>query len=189
MLLYCVTGEDVTAEPQFLTGFVRNFLKIQNTEVLVFDSNSVMTEMSDANVTYATDTCYEAIDKLNEAYNSNDPEKTTICFFININSMLGKLSSIEKTKLTTLIADCKNKNNIKCIIVDGIDAIKSINFEPWFKPNVDLAEGIWLGNGLSNQFTLKVTTNARILRAEVSPGFGYIIKKGKAALMKLMSDE
>ena len=96
---------------------------------------------------------------------------------------------IEKGKLTTLISDCKSHNNIKFLLIDTIDVIKSINFEPWYKGNSDLAEGIWLGNGIGNQFTLKVTTNARVLRAEVPPGFGYVIHKGKAALMKLMSDE
>ncbi len=187
--MYVVTGEDVTAEPQFLTGLMNNFLSINNTECIVFDSNSALTLTSNDRITYASDTCYEAIDKLNEAFSANDPEKTTVCFLININSMLGKLSAIEKSKFVTLLTDCKKQNNIKCIIVDNIDAIKAINFESWFKPNVDLSDGIWIGNGLSNQFTLKVTTNARILRAEVAPGFGYIIKKGKAALMKLMSDE
>ena len=52
-----------------------------------------------------------------------------------------------------------------------------------------ISEGIWLGNGIGNQFTLKVTTNSRILRQEVQPGFGYAIRKGKAALIKLMIDE
>ena len=52
-----------------------------------------------------------------------------------------------------------------------------------------MSEGIWLGNGIGNQFTLKVTTNSRVLRQEVEPGFGYVIRKGKAELMKLMSDE
>ena len=94
--------------------------------------------------------------------------------------MLNKLSAIEKGKFTSLITECKEKNNIKFIIVDNIDVIKSINFEAWYKGNVDLAEGIWLGNGIGNQFTLKVTTNSRILRAEVEAGFGYVIRKGKA---------
>ena len=67
--------------------------------------------------------------------------------------------------------------------------IKNISFEPWYKNSVDLSEGIWLGNGIGNQFTLKVTTASRVLRAEVDPGFGYIIRKGKASLIKLMSDE
>ena len=43
-------------------------------------------------------------------------------------------------------------------------------------------------SGFENE-TIKVTTNSRILRAEVEAGFGYVIRKGKAVLMKLMSDE
>ena len=46
-----------------------------------------------------------------------------------------------------------------------------------------------MGNGISNQFTLKVTTNARLLRAEIDETMGYVIKKGKAVLIKLASDE
>ena len=103
--------------------------------------------------------------------------------------MLNKLSSIEKGKFTTLINDATKNGNIRFIIVDTIDAIKSINFEPWFKSSVDLSEGIWLGNGIGNQFTLKVTTNSRILRQEIDPGFGYCVKKGKASLIKIMVDE
>ena len=88
-----------------------------------------------------------------------------------------------------MISEAKNNGNIKIIIVDTIDSIKAINFEPWYKGNVDLAEGVWIGNGIGNQFTLKVTTNSRLLRAEVAPGFGYCVKKGKASLIKLMTDE
>ena len=103
--------------------------------------------------------------------------------------MMNKLSAIEKSKFTELITNCKQRNNIKFIIVDSIDVIKAIGFEAWYKGSCDMGEGIWLGNGIGNQFTLKVTTNSRVLRQEVDPGFGYVIKKGKAALMKLMSDE
>ena len=78
---------------------------------------------------------------------------------------------------------------IKVIVVDVIDAIKGLNYETWFKSNAQLSEGIWIGNGISNQFTLKVTTNARLLRAEIDETMGYVIKKGKAVLVKLASDE
>ena len=108
---------------------------------------------------------------------------------MNINSMLSKMDATTKASLTGMITDSKQKGNIRFIIVDTIDAIKAINFEAWYKGNCDMAEGIWMGNGIGNQFTLKVTTNSRILRAEIDPGFGYVIKKGKAELMKLMADE
>ena len=187
--MYNITGEDITTDPQFIMGLMNNILAINNTECIVFDANSLLNEIKNDRVTYSNDTCYTSIDKLNEAYEKNDPEKTTVCFMININSMLGKLSAIEKGKLTKLLEEAKNRGNIKIFIIDTIDVIKSINFEPWYKSSVDLAEGIWLGNGIANQFTLKVTTNARLLRGEIQPGFGYVIIKGKAILIKLMSDE
>ncbi len=187
--MYCITGDDISAEPNFINGIIHNFVQIENTECIVFDSNSLLNEIAEEKITYSNDTCYDSIDKLNNVFTENNPEKTYVCFCLNINSMLNKLSSIEKGKFTTLINDATKNGNIRFIIVDTIDAIKSINFEPWFKSSVDLSEGIWIGNGIGNQFTLKVTTNARILRAEVAPGFGYIINKGKAVLIKLMADE
>lgn len=187
--MYCITGDDVTADIPFLKGIINNILSIPNAECIIFDTNSIINEYNNERAFYSKDACYESIDKLEAAYKEKNQEKVTICVITNINAMLNKLSAIEKGKFTTLINDCKNNGNIKIIIVDTIDVLKSINFEPWFKTNVDLSEGIWLGNGIANQFTIKVTTNSRVLRVELAPGFGYIIYKGKATLIKLMSDE
>ena len=52
-----------------------------------------------------------------------------------------------------------------------------------------MAEAIWLGNGIDSQFTIKVNNNPITLRVEVAPGFGYIIEKGKARLIKIMTEE
>jgi hypothetical protein len=150
---------------------------------------SLLNDYNIPNVVYSKESCYDGIDYLTKAFETNDQSKMTFAVVVGINNLLNKLSAIEKGKFTTLIADGKNNGNIKYIIVDTIDTIKSINFETWYKPNVDLSEGVWIGNGIGNQFTLKVTTNSRVLRQEVAPGFGYSIRKGKAALMKLMSDE
>jgi S-DNA-T family DNA segregation ATPase FtsK/SpoIIIE len=187
--MFNITGEDISSEPSFIKGFINNILSVSTTECIIFDTNNILNEYEHDRVTYSKDTCYASIDKLTEAYTENNQEKTIICFLINVNAMLNKLSAIEKGKFTTLITDSKKNGNIKFIVVDTIDVIKSINFEPWYKTSVDMSEGVWLGNGIGNQFTLKVTTNSRVLRAEVAPGFGYVIKKGKASLIKLMSDE
>lgn len=108
---------------------------------------------------------------------------------LSINNILNKMSVTDKSKITELLDKVKLSSNVKIIVVDTIDSIKAINFETWFKSNVSLSDGIWLGNGIANQFTLKVTTNSRILRAEVEPNFGYVITKGKAALTKWITEE
>ena len=187
--IYTITGEDISTETDFIKAFIHNSLVVDNTECIIMDTNSVLGNMTEERITYNNDTCQEAIDKLKNEISENNQEKTILCFIININSFFGKIGSSEKLKITDLIGTGIKNGNIKFILIDVIDGIKAINFETWFKSGADLSEGIWLGNGIANQFTLKVTTNSRLLRAEVSPGFGYVIKKGKASLMKLMSDE
>ena len=187
--MYNITGEDITADPEFINGFIRNLLTIDNSECIVYDSISLIDEIVNDQVVYGDGTCFQAIKALEESLKNDDPDKTIFNIIIGANTLMNKLSAIEKDTFQKYIKEAKDKNNIKFIIVETIDTIKSMNFEPWYKGNVDLAEGIWIGNGLGNQFTLKITTNARILRAEIDPGFGYCIKKGKATLIKLMSDE
>ena len=187
--IYNITGEDITSEPQFILGLMNNILTINNTECIVFDSISILNEIKNDRVTYSSDECSLSIDKLNKAFTENNPEKTTVCFILGISSLLNKLLPDEKENFIRLIEEGRNRGNIKIFLVETIDSIKTISFESWYKSNVNLAEGIWLGNGIANQFTLKVTTNARLLRAEIPPGFGYIIVKGRAYMMKLMSDE
>ena len=187
--MYNITGDDISTDTAFIKGLVNNILMVNTAECIIFDTNGLLGEINRDRVTYSSDLCDPSFTKLAEMLNSTDPEKTTVCIMYNVNALINKLNPDDKTKFTDVINNCKNKGTIKILIVDTIESIKTLSYEPWYKPNVDLAEGIWLGNGIGDQFTLKVTTNSRTLRAEVAPGFGYIIRKGKAALIKLMSDE
>ena len=187
--MYNITGEDVSTELSFVKGMIKNILAIQNTECVILDTSNSLNAIENERVTYCNDLCENGINHLENVVSTTSSEKTTVCFIINLNALLNKLGSTDKGKLTSIIDKARQNGNIKFMIVDTIDMIKNITFEPWYKNSIDLSEGIWLGNGIGNQFTLKVTTASRVLRAEVDPGFGYIIRKGKASLIKLMSDE
>ena len=191
--MYTITGEDISNSESFYTGIIKNILTIPKTKCIVMDSLDVFgAPPSMNNVIYDSDSCMNAIESLKNIYNSkidNPSDDITICMIIGIKSLLEKLSEEDKTRLTTMLKEAVKLKTIKFILVDRIDDIKGLNYEEWFKSSVDLSDGIWIGNGIGNQFTLKVTTSSRILREEVEDGFGYIIVKGKAYLMKLMSDE
>ena len=187
--MYNITGEDFTAYPEFIRALINNLLEINNSECIIFDAVTLLDEYSNENVTYSVDACYKSVDKFKELVENKDPEKVIFAVIIGVNALMNKLSAIEKSKFQNLIIQAKSNNNVKILIAENIDVIKTINFEPWYKGNVDLSEGVWIGNGIGNQFTLRVTTNSRLLRAEIEPGFGYCVKKGRAALIKLMVDE
>lgn len=192
--IYNITGEDVTSLPGFLHGVAKAVTKVQNTQCIILDALSALSteSINDEGIFYDSGKCDTMIAKLTEiveAKKVNNTPDEVVCMIIGMNSLFQKMSSIEKGNLTMLIQNSANLGTLKFITVDTIDNIKSISYEVWYKSNIDLSQGIWIGNGIANQFTLKVTTNARILRAEIDPKFGYIIKKGKATLIKLISNE
>ena len=190
--IYNITGEDISLTPNLIHGISKSITNIPNTNCIIFDSLSIMNEIKEENVLYDKENCTTALNKLNDIYSAklkNNDESKLVCIIISINNLMSKITTSEKEQLTKIIAEAKKLNTIKFILVETIDNIKTINYEVWYKSNTDLSEGIWVGNGIGNQFTLKVTTSARILRAEVEPNFGYIVKKGKATLIKFISNE
>jgi S-DNA-T family DNA segregation ATPase FtsK/SpoIIIE len=190
--IFNITGEDITAEPEFLATLIAMISKTPNTNCIVMDSLSVLNEISNENVIYSNETCYDSIDALDAVLAKKEDGSdttTTVCVIIGVNNLMQKLSSIEKGKFTGNIEKSNSLETVKYIIVDTIDAIKSINYEQWYKGAANMSSAVWIGNGISNQFTIKVTTNARLLRAELAPGFGYNIKKGKASVTKFVSEE
>ncbi len=183
--IYIITGEDISLGTPFLESWLKLLESKEGIKCSVIDSNNVLNSNNLKNINYSSGNNLE--DRLIEIYNDN--KEINICMIINICSILNKLNTTNKAKIINLLNNVKTKNNVKFIIVDTIDNIKTINYDPWFKNNTSLSEGIWLGNGIANQFTLKVTTNSRILRTEIEPNFGYVIIRGKAILTKWITEE
>lgn len=64
--------------------------------------------------------------------------------------------------------------------------LNRIQSEAWGQKLLAQKVAIWVGDGLSNQYTIKVTTPLSELKKDVGEGSGYLIDKGKALLTKLV---
>ena len=194
--IYVITGDDISSSNQFIIGLSKMLLKIPNNKCLILDGLSSL-ENVPKGIKYGSDKCVKELKEINtfvtenegKVDNKTEPETTLLCIIIGLGNIMDKMDSKEKKVLTTIIEKATKSGLVKFIIIERIDSIKNINYEQWFRSQVDLSEGIWIGNGISNQFTLKINTSSRILRQELAPGFGYVINKGKAVVIKLLSDE
>ncbi len=190
--IFNITGEDVTISGNFVLGLSQMLLRISNTKCIILDADEILGNAIPKNIIYDEGSCKTGIDRLMSEISSNQPVGSsglTICIIIGINSLLSRFDISKKTEFTNNIANSIRAEKLKVIIVDTIDNIKGIGYDAWYKNNTDLAEGIWIGNGISNQFTLKVTASSRVLRQELEPNFGYVIEKGKVHVIKLLSNE
>ena len=100
-----------------------------------------------------------------------------------------KLSLESKNIYSTLIENDALTHTIKFIFVDTIDIFKKMEYDTWYKAIIKNNQGIWFGNGISDQYTLKITKITRELQQELEPGFGYIVKRGTPVLTKFLTDE
>lgn len=192
-IMFNITGDDITSDPDFIDGVVKATSKVKLSNVYVLDTISLLEgfKYDDYNnVTYQDGDVAVSVEKMAQNVNAEIEAGTNnpiICIMIGPQSFMNKSPDELKNQFNSIIEVAKQSTNIKFILVETITNIKAIAFDNWFKTNCDLSEGIWIGNGIGNQFTLKVTTAARILRVEIEAGFGYNIHKGKATLIKLLS--
>ena len=110
-----------------------------------------------------------------------------VCVISSMSSLLELISDDAKEKLSVLLDKGDIKYHVNFIIADAAESMSIYSFESWFKSKVSLNDGIWLGNGLGSQFQFKISTMTKELRNNVEDDFGYVISKGKAKLVKLVS--
>ena len=78
---------------------------------------------------------------------------------------------------------------IKFIFIDTIDKFKKIEYDNWYKAINKNNQGIWIGNGIADQYTLKLSKITRDLQEDVEKGFGYVVRRGIPVLTKFLAEE
>ena len=87
-----------------------------------------------------------------------------------------------------LFVKIKAMPKVHLIIIDAIDNIKKMEYDPWYKSLVNPARGLWIGDGFSTQFSLKSTLPARQLAAKLDNSFGYYIDGSLTVLFKAITE-
>jgi S-DNA-T family DNA segregation ATPase FtsK/SpoIIIE len=194
------------ANESFLEGLVEfiSAKKVDNiNEVVVLDPLDVFSKTENRKYKYVN--CNEDMEKdivnlfKTVAYRNNTYKdiqekggelpvfEKVVCIISSMSALIKTLSPDGKEKLCLLLEKGDAKYNVNVIIADSIGRIATYSFESWFKLKVSLNDGIWLGNGLSNQFQIKISNMTKDISLNVEDGFGFIISKGKAKLVKLLS--
>lgn len=197
-----ITGTDMFEYHKFINSLYQTFTYIEKQKIVIFDTLEII-ENQIPNTLLVNKNYNEVIKRLNvditnqiNLYKENnfqtsilsDKDKVTI-IIVGIENLLNKLESTTKTEFTTALKDAKELTTYNFVLIDTIDKLKTISFEPWFKSTVDVTNGVWLGNGILDQFIIKLSISPRQLRQELPEDFGIIIKKGRPCVIKLLEGE
>ena len=65
----------------------------------------------------------------------------------------------------------------------------ALESEAWYKRQVDQACGVWAGGGIADQYQLQLPSSRTELYAQPEPGFGYVVRRARPVLAKLLQGE
>jgi len=133
--------------------------------------------------------------KQNEIYVENNYDKSIFkdirpiyCIIIGVDNLKNRLNNDNKSKFQDLFINAKDLGIMNFILVDSIDKIKKIELESWYKTCVNNNCGIWIGNGINDQFSLKINQKNEYMREDVPNNFCFVVNKGKAVYVKYVEE-
>ena len=108
------------------------------------------------------------------------------CLIDSFTDLNQSLSLDGQDKLKVFL-DKGSSLNVHIIFSESVERVSSIAYEDWFKQHVSPGDGIWIGNGIADQYTLKITTRTNDMYKEIPVEFGYVVRNGKPRLVKLLT--
>lgn len=194
-----VSSTDDSLLERFIKPFTSQIVGLNQYKVVIIDTSDVFKEneyleyaqIFDKDYNKVIEILYKDIDNMYSIYKENNYDKSVIktdkhilCIIVGIDKLMTRLNSENQKTLGKLFTLSNEMESINFVVVDTIDKIKKLEYESWFKDASDTDNGIWLGNGIGDQFTLKVNAKATELRQSVEDEYCYIIRKGKLTLVK-----
>lgn len=169
--LIVINAEDFYIDPKYTTNYQYVEDKFDN----IF--NSLITFLDKQRTQYVEAGYDKSIFK---------NKKKIFCIIIGVDNFKNRLSADFKMKFGDLFNFGKDLGIIDFILVDSIDKIKKIETEMWYKNAVNNNYGIWIGNNINDQFSLKFTQKLDEMKTDIPSNFCFVIKRGKVEYVKFV---
>lgn len=195
-----VMSQDITILFPLAEQLIKQVLHFKKSSVIVINAEEADFTFDKQKVRYYDqqfDIIYEQLEKIiltyYDAYQKNNYNRSifdkitpVICIIVGIDSFRSKLSNEHKNAFSTFFEKAKDLGVFHFILFDSLDKIKKIEMETWYRTTVNNTQGIWIGNGITDQFTLKINKVTKEMRDETADNFGYVVRRGKATLVKIV---
>ncbi len=182
-----ITAKDAEEAMQFGSNIWQQIEKVQDVDIIILDpERKILSGRNELSENY---------EKLVSADNKKD-SKHNICFVFGMNRLIHYLEQSGEDdddddlegaeKWQAIIKQCDEKKNFSFVILDSADKIKEHNYDDWYKENVLESNIIWVGNGIEDQYLLDVNAPRKEIMDNCGCSFGYINKKAKTIMLKLL---
>jgi len=198
-VLYPIIAHDVEG----IIPFTEEFIKVVSaiTSVTVIDAEKYIENPETIGCVYVTDgfenfviDLFEEMVLRNNTYKDAGMDETVLERFderlyvmAGTKKFIASLSVDGKEKLYTLIEKAEAIYKIHFVWVDAIAEFNSHNYEAWYKRQVSGTDGLWMSDGITDQYVLKLNKVTSELYAELGESYGYAVVRNRPTLTKLLT--
>ena len=129
---------------------------------------------------------YELYESHNFDLSSIDNTKDIVCVISGVGNLLKRLEN--KSAFEEVFIKASEIKKVSFILVDTTTVLRKYEYDEWYKM-VTQNSGIWLGSGINDQMTIKLSQVNGEAKKELSNSYGFIINKGIARLAKLLEGD
>lgn len=183
-------------------AFVEEFAKVASvsTSTVIIDaeqstdSTKCGCEVVDANFELLVQDVFADMATRNNTYkdskmdpSSLDKFEEKVYMIIGLKRFVEQLTDDGKEKLFILLAKAESFYKLHFVIAESVSSMSSYSYEEWYKRHLNGSEGVWIGDGIADQYLLKISKITNDLYEEIGNEYGYSVARNKPTLIKLLS--
>lgn len=183
--IYLIVAQDADSTTEFIDEFIRLVHRL-NVNLEIWDET--------ADLENIVTCCFDEMVRRNNEYKDGgmDPSilgryEQKVFILRGVKSIFNRLSEDGKDKLHVLLENGQAIYNMHFVMADAVTALDEFSSQEWYRRHVKQSEGVWIGDGVSDQYMLQISRLSNEYYAEIGNLYGYQIAKGKAVLMKVLS--
>ena len=123
-------------------------------------------------------------EKCKDLLKENLKNKNTICIIIGIDKFINVVG--DEDVFYTMLKNTRNIGNCNYIFVENATRFKNHEYDDWYREYITGDSGIWVGNGIDDQYLISINSNRRTIVNNCGSSYGYVIKQGNYRMIKLL---
>lgn len=173
-----ITGRNLETVADFTSNIIKEIEQINNVNLFVLDAERILqTEKGSLNENYQ-----KFISYLND---KEQKDADVVCVIIGLDKLIGNLSTLDKG-FSSILSKAATLKNYRFIIVENIAKLKSRTYDEWYKDYTTADNGIWVGNGIKDQYLLTVNIADKNIVNRCGESFGYVVRQDSITAVKLL---
>ena len=173
-----IVAKDIDMAIQFASAIIEEISQLKNIELFVLNAEStISTVKSNLKSNYLN---------FSKALEDNTKTgKNIVCIIIGVDKFINELENGEKGfyEILKRAELCENYN---FIMIENVTKLKNHAYDEWYK-NYTLGDaGIWVGNGITDQYTININLKDKNIINRCGESFGYTVRRENATLVKLL---